>query len=358
MVFDELDDLYNDPPVPADGGQDPPSRVSDFEDDDLPAPVPPPEDPANPPVPDDGPKLSGIETYLSQFDIEGGMITFDDGVSKHFNDLDEDQQAEVLSHLHNSSTVALEEKYGLDENEIGLINYLRENNKTIDDVVNELATQRVNSILALQSIESVDYDKMDDDAVYMAFLKQSNPEATVEQLEQDLATAKQMSAYSKSVVNIRDSFKRTQQTDVTAAQQARKKELEDELNAQRKTVVDAVSNLKDIDGFQIDDSMKNTVLDVILSVDEDGDSKFMTDVFSDPDKLFKAAWWYINGPDVVRQREEYWKKEKSEAFKRGQGTPQGKQTFSSIPTTGKDKTTPPARGSGDNSIASLDEMYD
>jgi hypothetical protein len=364
MVFDELDDLHVDPPAPADGITDPPARVSDFEGDDDPpapladtAPTDTPSDPAGDPPADPAQKLTGIERYLSQFDIEGGMITFDDGQSKHFTELDEDQQAEVLSHLHTTSTVALEEKYGLDENEISLINYLRQNNKTIDDVVTDLAMQRVNAILALQSTESVDYDKMDNDAIYMAFLKQSNPEATVEQLEKDLATAKQMSAYDKSVASIKDGFKRTQQDAIEAAKVERRKEAEAELESQRKTVVTAVSQLKELDGFQLDDSMKNSVLDIILSVDEDGDSRFMTEVFSDPNKLFKAAWWYINGADLMQQRETYWKKEKSEAFKRGQGTPPGKQTFSGDTAKAKDKTTPPARGSGD-SIASLDEIYD
>ena len=310
------------------------------------------------PAPKDGEgeepiKLTGIEQYLSQFNIEGGMISFDDGESKHFNDLDSDKQAEVLGELHKSNTKTVEDEYGLDEKEVGIINYLRENKTTFEDVVEKTVSQRVNSILASQQVGSIDYDKVENDVLYATFLQNSNPEITKEQIDQDLEKAKSMANYDKIVGGLRDTFKTSQQVEVTKVETKRAADLKQELEDQRSQVIDTIRPLRDVDGIELNDTVKNAVLDTVLSVDDDGDSKFMSEVFSDPEKLFKAAFWYKNGADLIKTKEAFWKKEKSEAFVRGQKsvkTP-GK-TFTS--STDDNKTTP----NHDTSMGgSMDDLY-
>jgi hypothetical protein len=302
--------------------------------------------------------LSGTERYLSRFGIEAGMIEFDNGESKHFDELDAEKQEEVLAQLHSSNETSIEEKYGLDEKEIGFINYLRENKTSVEEFIQDAAARRVQTILAQQQVGNEDYDKLDEDMIFTAFLKKNNPEATPEEIEEDLKKAKELKGYKTTVNGIREQFKKDQKAEVetlrTKSLQDRQKELEEE----RKLVVNKVSELNDIDGFQLDDSTKNSVLDLILEVDEDGDSRFLTEVFSDPEKLFRAAWWYQNGSDVMKQREEYWKKEKSAAYKRGQSTKESKkQSFKSNDSdlSNKDKTTP-TPGNYDNTY-SLDDLY-
>jgi len=304
---------------------------------------------------EDDVKLTGVEQYLSQFDIEGGMIQFDDGSSKHFTDLDEDKQAEILSSLHSENAKAIEDKYGLDEAEIGVVNYLRENKLTFEEVVNNATDKRVSAILAMQQTGNTDFDKMEDDVLYASFLQKSNPEATQEQIEQDLEKAKSMSNYTNVVNRVRGTFKSEQEADLTKVNNDNAAKMRDELEGQRRQVVDVASKLGDIDGIELDDTMKNSVLDIVLSVDEDGDSKFMTEVFSDPQKLLKAAFWYKNGADIIKSKETYWKKEKSEAFIRGQKSkePTGR-TFSADDSK---KETTPQGGNSFEEGTSLDDLY-
>lgn len=269
--------------------------------------------------------LSGIEQYLSQFDIEGGIIQFEDGDSTHFDELEPDKQAEILSQLHLKQTSSIEDKYGLDQNEIGIINHLRQNNISIDAMVNNLAEERVQTILATQNKDSVDFDKMPDDSVYMNFLKNSNPESTADQLEQDLETAKKQTNYANVVSSIRGQFKSQQDSDRLKIDQDNAIKQSRDIDTQRQQVIESVINMSEIDGIALNDGTKNGVLDQVLEVNEYGDSLFMAEVFGDPKSLFRAAFWYNNGADILKSRDEYWKKEKSAAYKRGRESALGKQ---------------------------------
>lgn len=261
--------------------------------------------------------MSGIELYLSQFDIVGGMIQYEDGTEKHFDDLTPAEQADVLRELHGSTASSIEEKYGLDPNEIGLINHLRENNISVEQFIENEVGRRVNETIMSQGSAAIDFTTLTDDAVYTMFLQESSPEATPEQLAADLEKAKEMSNYTKLAESLRSQYTARQTAEVSktiADQTADRNALIEE---QRQEIVNAVVPMTDFAGIQLTDTIKNEVLDRVLQVDEDGDSTFMGEVFSNPENLFAAAFWYTYGPALVQQRDEYWKREKSAAYKRG-----------------------------------------
>jgi len=297
--------------------------------------------------------LSGIERYLAKFDIEGGMIEFEDGEKKHFTELEPDKQAEILQQLHEESAASIEEKYGLDEQEISLINYMRQTGKGVAELIDEEVNNRLQEIVATQQMTNTDIDKLDSDVIYKAFLLRSNPEATQDQINEDLEKAKAMTNYDKIVTNLRNDLKREQEYEIARQQQEQRQQLVSEIESQRAEVVKAIKSMDTVDGFKINDDLKNLVLDNILTVDDDGDSKFMVEVFGDPKNLFRAAFWYLNGPDIIRTREEYWKQQKSEAFKRGQESKGngGKISFS------KDKPHQDNKDPGAYDPESLDDLY-
>jgi len=281
--------------------------------------------------------ISGIELYLAQFDIEGGVIAFEDGTTSHFNDLTPDKQAEVLQQLHETNTPAIEDVYGLDDTEVGMINYLRANNLTVEQLIETMAEERVNTILARNQSASVDYDTMPADSVYLKFLSKSDPDATEDQLEENLRIAKSASNYEKLTATLREQYKSEQLAEARSANDMEKRAQLDELEDQRRLVVDTVKGITDVAGVQVNDDVKNSILDRVLEVNDDGDSIFLGEVFSDPTKLFQAAFWYYYGEDLSRQRDEYWKKEKSMAYKRGRQDALGtndtssKRSFTSKP---------------------------
>lgn len=260
---------------------------------------------------------SGIELYLAQFDIEGGMINFEDGTSKHFDEVEPAKQAEILQQLHGNQSSSVEEKYGLVDDEIGLINYLRENKLSVQDMVESMAQERVTTLLALQQSETTNFDEMTDEAVYTRFLKESNPEDSAEDIETKLDQAKKLSSFANLSTALRTQYKGAQTQKLSEANTLQTQEREAALDAQRTEVVEAVVTMKDVAGIALNDNIKNSVLDRVLEVNESGDSVFMDEVFGDPKKLFTAAFWYYYGDNISKQRDDYWKKEKSAAYKRG-----------------------------------------
>lgn len=309
------DDDDDEPPVPGDGDGDGDDTNKGANANDDP---PDPGTEGDPPEGDPGTEdQSGIELYLAQFDIEGGMINFEDGTSKHFDEIDAAKQAEVLQQLHGNQATSVEEKYGLAGEEIGLINYLRENKLSVQDMVENMAKERVETLMALQQSETTNYSKMSDDAVYTKFLKETSPEDTPEEIETKLEDAKKIASYGNLTGALRTQYEGKQSKEVSDAKSAKDAEVAQTLETQRKSVVEAVVNIKDVAGVELNDNIKNSVLDRVLEVDDSGDSLFMSEVFGNPEKLFKAAFWYYYGDNVSKQRDDYWKKEKSAAYKRG-----------------------------------------
>lgn len=320
----DLDDPKTglDPDTQDDDPIEPVIPGNDFDDPDVPdngagEPVIPVNEPVKDGDVEGTENLSGIEMYLSQFDIEGGIINLEDGTTKHFTELSAEEQSLVLQQLHDTNAQSIEEKYGLGEDEIAFLNYTRQNNMDVQTAIETLAQERVNTILVMQESSSADYTNMGDDAVYSLFLQKSNPEATAEQIEQDLEKAKSMSNFTKVTEKLRGQFIAEQASEVARQAQARAQENAALIEEQRKQVVDVVVPLKEISGIPLNDAVKNSVLDRVLEVDKDGDSLFLSEVFSDPEKLFKAAFWFYYGDKVIQARDDHWKKEKSAAYSRG-----------------------------------------
>ncbi len=308
------------------------AKASDLNDDDG-DPLKDPAEDNNTDVPpgkkgedDNDIKMTGIEQYLSQFDIEGGMITFDDGTSSHFDELAEEKKMEVLTQLHTSQTKTVEDKFGLDENEIGLINYLRTNKVTVEQMIEGMAEDRIKTLQAVREIETQDFKEMSPEAIYLQFLKKSNPEASTEDLEGDLEKAKQQSGFEKMAESLRKQLESDQSKVINSKLREDRTAQDGMIEEQRKQVVEAVAGMTDIAGVELNDNMKNGLLDRVLEVNDYGDSKFMEEVFGEPTKLFNAAFWYYYGTDLLTQRDTYWKQEKSKAYKRGRQEALGKDT--------------------------------
>jgi len=315
-LHDDGDDLIVDPvdPIPTPG-----------DDNDPPAPVDDP--PAKDSNTDDAPDLSGMEKFLADYGVIGGMITFEDGEQKHFDELSDVEKYNVVSSLVENSATPIEQKYGLDPAEIQLLNYFRtQEGKTIEESLDALLEQRMSQIELLNSANNTDYENMSQDALYLRWLKQNNPEATEEDLQEDLEKAKQLKSFEKSVDGIKKVFVEQQLAENQKAKLEQERLQQIELESDRRQIVETVSQIDSVAGFEVNDDEKNEILQSLLEVNEQGDSIFMEEIFSDPNKLFKAAWLYHKGEKMFDDMSDYYKRELSKQYKKGreealQGTP-------------------------------------
>jgi len=273
--------------------------------------------PENRVVEDEDNDTPGIEQFLAGHGIIGGMITFDEGETKHFNDLTESEKFNVLNDLAKSTAPRLEEEYGLDENEIGLINFVREQNKPIEEVLEGLARTRAEQLIALSQSGSEDYSSMSDDAVTLKRLQANDPEATQEDLAEELERLKGGKFFEKNAAQYRSQFVQEQAALDAQYNAQRAAEFEQELEQDRSIIANAAQSIDNIAGWNISNDEKNEILHDLLEVNDHGDSLFMEEVFSDPNKLVKAAWLYKNAEARMDQIEAHYKKELTKEYTRG-----------------------------------------
>jgi hypothetical protein len=265
--------------------------------------------------------VPGIEQYLSEYGIEAGMISMEDDegkfTDKHFNELSNEEQFNVLKSLAEQGSKKAIRDHGLNEDETGLINYVRANGGDIEAILEGMAMKRLEQERALSEATGVDYENMSKDALYTKWIKEANPEATDEEIAAELSTAKESKFFDTNVGRIKDGFITEQKEEARKRDIDYKKEVERELEEDRSIIVNAVTNIDNIIGFPIDDAVKNEVLSKLLEVGESGDSLFMEEIFSDPKTLFKVALLHYKGEEYVNSLDTYYKKEITKAHNRG-----------------------------------------
>lgn len=303
--------------------------------------------------------LTGIEKYLTSNGIEGGIIEFEDGTKKHYNDLTQDEQFNVLKSIAENEKITIEEKFELDKDEISVLNYLRESKKPVSEALDDLVEAEINRRAASNSDIATDFLKLSDDTVYLKWLKNSDPESTDEDLQEALDAAKKNKSFTKQASNIRAGFISEQERFIEVESSKIQEDQRRELEADRETIVNVVSDINNVAGWEITDDQKNDVLASLLETNSQGDSLFMEKVFSDPKKLFEVAWMEKFGNDYYDKMGEYYKNEISAAYARGK-----KEGITGLPTkpikTGgseatKEKVNPAGREN--NNAIGLDELH-
>lgn len=323
-------------PAPADPPADPPPAPA-ADPDPAPAPkaIDPPikkDDPPGEPKPastdppDDRP---GLERYLAEYGIEGGMIAFEEGEKVHVDNLTPDELHVVLNSLASEARPTVEQSLELSEDEISFLNMVRESKGNVSDVVADLANRQLDKIRNFEESQQINYDEMGDDAIYLAFLQSKNKELSQEELADDLEKAKETKTYDTVVTGLREDFKRTQETDRANNTATLNKQFDAEVDEDRRTVVAEVTNIKEVAGFEITDDHKNALLGDILELNDVGDSLLLEKVFASPQSIFEAAWFQKYGKQAIDNMENYWKQEASKAYARGRAEALGKLPASS-----------------------------
>lgn len=264
---------------------------------------------------------SGIEQFLAQYGISGAIITLEDedgvAVNKHFNELTNEEQFNVLSDLAKSGAPSVESKYGLDPEEIGLLNFVRKSGKPVNEVIGELAEQRALEILSSQNSGVIDFQNMPDDTVTLRWLWETNPQATEEELQEELNRLKEGKFYTNNAEKLRQGYVQEAEANQARLESQEEEDRLQELENDRALIATAVSNINEVVGFSVNNDSKNEILEKLLEVNAHGDSLFMEEVFSDPEKLFKAAWLFYNSENYLDQLDQKHKRDLANEYKKG-----------------------------------------
>lgn len=224
-----------------------------------------------------------------------------------FDSLDREEQLNVLKELT---------KPDLTEHETDVINYLRRNRVSFNEVIDHFVQEGINRFLEENPdkapVQTYEIDDYTDEELYLADLKTKYPNFSDEELISKLDVAKlNEELFKKEAEVLRSQYK---------AEEDAAREYEKQQEAQRyedlqQNLIGAAMQFNTIsldytdpesEVFEIENSDKNQMLGYLLNQDAEGKSQFVRDI-EDPAKLIRIAYFMQYGDELLSNTARYYK---------------------------------------------------
>lgn len=241
----------------------------------------------------------------------------EDGTIKDTNwdELSFDEKLNILK----SSTTSPERD--LNDQEIAMLNFMRANNITPDQFVNNIQNQAVQNYkdsLNGNPQSQISVDDLTDEEIFILDLQDKIEGITDEEIEEMLETAKQNGAlFIKRVNSIRTELKQQEQDYLQQIELDNQQQRQDEFNQFSNQILDSISNLKQIGNLDIElnDNDMNEIADFILAQDQTGLSN-LGKALNNTNNLVEMTWWLLHGKQTLDDIERYYNKEISNVRQR------------------------------------------
>lgn len=299
------DYLFDDPAT-----QDSPGFIEpDYTPGDGPFYNEPEENDDNEPEPSDGEPVAS--DYLSKMLRERGVdrervrIENEEGEIEEwrFDDLDDETKFGILNSNDNS----------LSDDEITAINYLRQNRMNLQDLVEYHRNQAIKEYLEQNQSVAYTVDQVSDDDLYRFELQDQMPDLTEEEIEDQLARAKENeSFFQKKIAALRKEYKELEDNQLRAEEERVAAEKEDQFNQLASSLVSVARSTEEMNGMLLEDEDREDVLSFLLDRDANGQSEFYK-LFSNPEALFKMAWYMKYGDQAHASLTQYYNQEIAKA---------------------------------------------
>ena len=238
-------------------------------------------------------KTRGIDDYSRiKFEDDNNQI-----IERNWNDLSNEEKFNILNtpiEYDNSSR-----QNQLSNDEINLINQIRQSNMSPEEYINQFAPQS----------EEPQYkiDELSDDEVYLLDLESRVGELSDEDAIQALNSAKQNEDfYKKQVEGIRKEYKEREDFQSQQEQASLEEEKRQAFQEYQTKVIDAIDNFNSIGNLDLnfEDNDKEELAQFMLSQDENG-VNYLYQALQEPETLAKAAWFILNGEEAFNSISDY-----------------------------------------------------
>lgn len=248
-------------------------------------------------------KEKGIEDPSKlQWEDENGEIK-----DVNFDDLSNEDKLNVLNSISNTE---------LSKHETEVINYLRQNNVTLNQVIDYFSKKAIEDYLSenpdAKHQKTYTIDDYSDDELYLADLKSKYPNFTDDELTSKLNSAKENEElFKKEIDALRTEYKKEEDEQIKNKEQQDQKDYEDLvnnlssiLNDFNEIALDSTDPESDV--LEIEDSDKQQILSYLLDQDSDGKSQLVKDL-ENPSTLIELAWLRTQGRTLIDNSTRYWK---------------------------------------------------
>lgn len=222
---------------------------------------------------------------------------------KDFYSLTKEEQLELLQ------TNDLDDNYGLEEHEIDAVNFLRENNVTLQEVIEYYQQQAIEAYKNDNAENAFEIDNYTDEELYVIDLKTKFDELTNEELEVELTKALETpDLFKKKIDKLRADYKALEEQNRTASEQAAKATQEEAYEKITNSLIDVANSVDDLFGIDLEVQDKEDVINSIVDRDLNGVTP-LAKLLDDPANLFKAAWFMTKGEEAFNILHNYYRNE-------------------------------------------------
>ena len=239
-------------------------------------------------------KSRGIEDSSKiKFENEEGNIE-----ERDWNSLSKEEKLNILNTPLQTEEP---EDNGLSDEEIQLLNTIRQSNLTPSQYIQQIQGQQV--------VQEPQYkvDDLSDDEIFILDLESRVGELSDDETAQALNNAKQNEElYKKQIEGIRKEYKEREDMQIQQEEATLEQEQQEAYNQFQDSVIGAIDNFNSIGNLNLnfEDSDKEELAQFMLTRDEQGNN-YLWQALQDPDTLVRAAWFILNGDEAFNNVSEY-----------------------------------------------------
>ncbi len=229
-----------------------------------------------------------------RFEDENGNIE-----ERDWNTLSKEEQFNILNTPLSSSEEQDNYDVGLTDDEINLINQIRESNLSPSDYIQQLQGQSAEPQYKI--------DDLSDDEIYLLDLEDRVGELSDEEAAQALALAKQNEQlFQKQIEGIRKEYKEREENQTKLEEAQREQEEQEIYNQFQSSIINAIKDFDNVGSFDLnfDENDRNELAQFMLEKDETGNN-YLWQALQEPETLVKAAWFILNGEEAFENISDY-----------------------------------------------------
>lgn len=204
-----------------------------------------------------------------------------------------------------------------EDHEIQMINFLRQNNMTLQDFAEWQRQEAIQEYLSQQQAVSDTDSYSDEEIVAYDYIKRFGESMSDEEIDAEIERLKaDPEAFAKRVSLLRNAFK--------AEEEAQAKLYQDEAAAKQaenekmfvNTYHQAMAGIDSIQNTELDDNDRDELLRFVLEKDQ-ANRTGLSKAMDNPENVLKMAWYLLHGEERVDAMIDYFQKEISKRSKPG-----------------------------------------
>lgn len=258
-------------------------------------------------------KSRNIDPEAVNIEDESGNIN-----TVKFSDLSKAEQLDILNaqDIQDSNE---DSEYDLDDDEIDLINAIRNANLSPKEYLNNYREQILRE--AYQQDASNTVDSLTDDELFLADLRSKIPDITDDEATQALEIEKtNEDLFNKKMNAMRENYKQLEAQQLEQSQNEAKQQEAEKYAEFENQIVNAIQDASN--GIDLGNSMSlawttddmNEIASFILDEDATG-QRYLAKALSNPQTLVEMAWFALKGKEALSQISDYYKAQITEASK-------------------------------------------